>query len=49
MFVAEISQTIKELVNLVKEKEWAAAKSGAIRLRYLLGIEKAAKKWLDSH
>lgn len=46
---AEISQTIKELENLVKEEGWAAAKSGAIRLRYLLGIEKAAKKWLDSH
>ncbi|KAH6917371.1 hypothetical protein BKA70DRAFT_1252010 [Coprinopsis sp. MPI-PUGE-AT-0042] len=46
---AEISQTISELESLVQGKEWNAAKSGAIRLRYLLGIEKAAKKWLDNH
>ncbi|EAU92996.2 hypothetical protein CC1G_06716 [Coprinopsis cinerea okayama7 len=44
-----VAETIKELEKLVEEEDWPAAKLGAIRLRYLQGIQRAAKRWLDNH
>ncbi|KAG5728766.1 Co-chaperone protein hscB [Termitomyces sp. T112] len=44
---SEIRETIQELENLFGRAQWEDAKSAAIRLRYLEGIERAAKRWLD--
>ncbi|RDB28426.1 Iron-sulfur cluster co-chaperone protein HscB, mitochondrial [Hypsizygus marmoreus] len=44
-----IKSTIDELEGLIGKMQWEDAKSAAVRLRYLEGIERAAKKWLDNH
>ncbi|KAG6842205.1 hypothetical protein C0991_000175 [Blastosporella zonata] len=44
----DIKATIDELEGLIGRGEWEDAKSAAIRLRYLEGIERAAKKWMDN-
>ncbi|KAG6911959.1 hypothetical protein DXG01_000207 [Tephrocybe rancida] len=46
---AQIKGTIEELKGLIGRAQWEDAKSAAIRLRYLEGIERAAKKWLDNN
>ncbi|KAG6813785.1 hypothetical protein H0H92_007197 [Tricholoma furcatifolium] len=43
-----IKETVKELDKLIGDAQWEDAKSAAIRLRYLEGIERAGKKWLDN-
>ncbi|KAF5370243.1 hypothetical protein D9615_010075 [Tricholomella constricta] len=45
----EIKRTEEELEGAVGKAQWADVKSAAIRLRYLQGIQSAAKKWLDNH
>jgi molecular chaperone HscB len=45
----KIAETVKELETLFGERDFAAAKGAAIRLRYLTGIRRAAKRWLDNH
>ncbi|KAG6890072.1 hypothetical protein C0992_003170 [Termitomyces sp. T32_za158] len=44
----EIQATVQELEKLFGRAQWEDAKYAAIRLRYLEGIERAAKKWLDN-
>lgn len=39
-----ISETIKELEAFVLGKDWDAVKASAVRLRYLEGIQRAAKR-----
>ncbi|KAF9056163.1 HSCB C-terminal oligomerization domain-containing protein [Panaeolus papilionaceus] len=43
-----IESTIKDLTRLISEENWEETKAAAIRLRYLEGIEKAAKRWLEN-
>jgi len=43
-----ITRTIGELTSLIEKREWALVKSATIRLRYLQGIDRAAKKWIDN-
>jgi molecular chaperone HscB len=45
----KISETVKGLETLFSERDFAAAKGVAIRLRYLTGIRRAARRWLDNH
>jgi len=45
----DIEDAIKELSSEIEKQDWKKAKSAAIRLRYLEGIEKAAKKWMDNN
>ncbi|KAG6890400.1 hypothetical protein C0995_008754 [Termitomyces sp. Mi166 len=45
---SEIQETTQELEKLFGRAQWEDAKSAAIRLRYLEGIERAAKTWLDN-
>ncbi|KAF6766021.1 hypothetical protein DFP72DRAFT_1057215 [Ephemerocybe angulata] len=45
----KISATVKELESLFKDRDYASAKAATIRLRYLQGIHRAAKRWLDNH
>jgi len=40
---------LKTLENLIGKKQWEDVKFVAVKLRYLQGIERAAKQWLDSH
>lgn len=42
-----MNKTIKELESLTENKNWADLKAAAIRLRYLEGIERAAKQYID--
>ncbi|KXN90027.1 hypothetical protein AN958_05032 [Leucoagaricus sp. SymC.cos] len=44
-----INETVHQLDRLVGQKDWAGVKATAIRLRYLEGIARAAKMWLDNH
>ncbi|KAG6851056.1 hypothetical protein H0H93_002948 [Arthromyces matolae] len=44
----DIKGTVKELEMLIGSGQWEEAKSAAVRLRYLEGIERAAKKWIDN-
>ncbi|KAF8745576.1 hypothetical protein AX14_006897 [Amanita brunnescens Koide BX004] len=43
-----INDTVAEIERLVGERDWARVKEVAIRLRYLEGIHRAVKKWLDN-
>ena len=45
----DIENTINELSSDIERQEWKKAKSAAIRLRYLEGMERAAKKWMDNN
>lgn len=47
--VEKINETVHQLEKLVGQKDWVSVKAAAIRLRYLEGIARAAKKWLDNH
>ncbi|KAG5647994.1 hypothetical protein DXG03_007028 [Asterophora parasitica] len=49
VWAAEIQNTVKELEDTVGKARWEDVKSAAVRLRYLQGIERAAKKWLDNN
>ena len=44
----DIEDAIIELSSDIERREWKKTKAAAIRLRYLEGIERAAKKWLDN-
>jgi molecular chaperone HscB len=44
----DIEDTINEVSSEIERQEWKKAKSAAIKLRYLEGIERAAQKWLDN-
>ncbi|TFK41153.1 hypothetical protein BDQ12DRAFT_646959 [Crucibulum laeve] len=46
---SRMKQTVKEIESLVEKHSWSELKAAAIRLRYLEGIERAAKQWLDNH
>ncbi|PFH54479.1 hypothetical protein AMATHDRAFT_57 [Amanita thiersii Skay4041] len=43
-----IKETISETERLVGEEDWKGVKEVAIRLRYLEGIRRAAKEWMDN-
>jgi HSCB C-terminal oligomerisation domain len=45
----DIEDTINELSSDIERREWKKTKATAIRLRYLEGIERAAKKWIDNN
>lgn len=45
----DIQDAINELGSEIERQEWKKVKSAAIRLRYLEGIERAAKKWMDNN
>ncbi|KAF9453819.1 Co-chaperone Hsc20 [Macrolepiota fuliginosa MF-IS2] len=45
----KINETVHQLEKLVGQKDWTGVKAAAIRLRYLEGIARAAKKWLGNH
>ena len=45
----DIEDAINKLSSEIERQEWKKAKSVAIRLRYLEGIERAAKKWMDNN
>ncbi|KAF8898737.1 hypothetical protein BD779DRAFT_1485310 [Infundibulicybe gibba] len=45
----KMEKTLQELETFVAEQNWASVKAAAIRLRYLEGIDRATKKWLDNH
>ncbi|KAI8995636.1 Co-chaperone Hsc20 [Trametes punicea] len=42
---AKVRETIKEIEQLVAEKNWPALRTAAIKLRYLQGIDSAANAW----
>jgi len=44
----DIEDAINELSSDIERREWKKTKAAAIRLRYLEGIERAAKKWMDN-
>ena len=44
----DIEDAINELSSDIGRQEWKKTKATAIRLRYLEGIERAAKKWMDN-
>lgn len=44
----DIEDAINELSSDIERQEWTKTKAAAIRLRYLEGIERAAKKWMDN-
>ncbi|CAA7265797.1 unnamed protein product [Cyclocybe aegerita] len=44
-----IRETIQTISSLVSEEKWLDVKAAAIRLRYLQGIDRAAKQWMDTH
>ncbi|KAL9716249.1 molecular chaperone [Leucoagaricus gongylophorus] len=44
----KLNETVHQIEKLVGQKDWVGVKTAAIRLRYLEGIARAAKKWLDS-
>jgi len=45
----KLNGTVHQIEKLVGQKDWAGVKAAAIRLRYLEGIARAAKTWLDDH
>lgn len=45
----KLNETVYQIEKLVGQKDWAGVKAAAIRLRYLEGIARAAKTWLDNH
>jgi molecular chaperone HscB len=49
MVPAKIQHTVTELEALVGREQWESVKDAAVRLRYLEGIDRAAKKWMDNH
>jgi molecular chaperone HscB len=44
----DIEDAIIELSSDIERREWKKTKAAAIRLRYLEGIERAARKWMDN-
>jgi molecular chaperone HscB len=44
-----ITRTIAELTSLIEKRDWPRVKSATIRLRYLQGIDRAAKNWIDNN
>ncbi|KAF8640373.1 hypothetical protein AX17_000044 [Amanita inopinata Kibby_2008] len=46
---AHIQETVGEIERLVGQQDWEGVKAATIRLRYLEGIERAAKRWMESH
>jgi len=44
----DIEDAIDELSSNIEGREWKKTKAAAIRLRYLEGIERAARKWMDN-
>lgn len=40
---------VHEIYDLVEAKDWPAVKNAAIKLKYMRGIEDAAKAWPNSH
>lgn len=44
---AKMQETVKELEALVGQEQWERVKEAAVRLRYLEGIDRAAKRWSD--
>ena len=44
----DIDDAVNELSSDIERREWKKTKAAAIRLRYLEGIERAAKKWMDN-
>ena len=49
LVAGDIEDTINELSLEIERQEWKKTKAAAIRLRYLEGIERAAKQWMDNH
>jgi len=45
----KIAEVLAELERLIGGSSWGEAKAAAIRLKYLQGIQRAAKRWLDNH
>ncbi|KAF8973927.1 hypothetical protein BDZ97DRAFT_1648348 [Flammula alnicola] len=45
----DIKRTIDEITKLVEQQDWPQVKSATIRLRYLDGIHRAAKRWMDNN
>jgi molecular chaperone HscB len=43
--VERILETRNQLESLIGEKQWESAKAATIRLRYLSGIDEAARAW----
>ena len=48
-FSENITRTIGQLTSLIEKREWSLVKSATIRLRYLQGIDRAAKQWIDNN
>jgi molecular chaperone HscB len=46
--IARMKETIAEIERLVERRNWPGVKEAAIRLRYLEGIQRAGKKWIDN-
>ncbi|OCH96156.1 Co-chaperone Hsc20 [Obba rivulosa] len=44
----KMEEIIKEIEDLVGEKDWPAVRAATIKLRYLYGIDKAAEAWPSS-
>lgn len=44
----DIEDAINELSSDIERREWKKTKATAIRLRYLEGILRASKKWMDN-
>ena len=44
-----MQNTVDELEVLVGQEKWEGVKAAAVRLRYLEGIDKAARKWMENH
>ena len=42
---AKIEETLKEIEQLVAEKDWESLRTAAVKLKYLQGIESAAAAW----
>ncbi|PPQ80801.1 hypothetical protein CVT25_001926 [Psilocybe cyanescens] len=45
----DTKEVIAEVDSLISEQKWQEAKAAAIKLRYLQGIERAIKRWLDQN
>lgn len=43
----EIAETLQDISSQVEGQNWEATKRGVMRLRYLEGIERAAKRRLE--
>lgn len=42
-------ETVSELGRLLGEERWEEAKKTVVKLKYLDGIESAAKEWHEKH